>query len=297
LALNKGREWHDSVYQLVPTAAKGPSRSAAANSRPEQASQQRRQRQDQNLCFDEAIRIDGIVHRILGPIHSGGAMHADPDWRVHRAVLSGRLPGPLLDEVDSLANDIEESQFAAHEISNWLSKHVATNDVLPELAALLKRLNDSLQNVASATNTLRGRLTEPIGKFPAGRPLTSWEYHLLAGEDVFSAFADRFPMGTAKAMGVSPVTDFDAFAMASYDDDKRWVYINPIEKPKPSRSDMSAYLGEGHVGMRFGTAPEDLDLEALRPEQRAFFERYRPDIYARFRRGSPQVSEVGRLAA
>jgi len=209
-------------------------------------------------------------------------MHADPDWRIHRAVLNSRLPGPFLQEVESLANGIEDSQLAAEEIRNWLLKHAAADDLPPELASLLKRLNDSLQHVGSATITLRGWLTEPIGKFLAGRPLTSWEYHLLAGEGVFSAFADRFPMGTAKGMGLSPVDDFEAFSMACYEDEKQWQYINPHEEPR-----REIHFGAGTVGMRFGAAPEDLDLEGLRPEQRAFFEQHRPEIYARFRRGSP----------
>lgn len=64
--------------------------------------------------------------------------------------------------------------------------------------------------------------------------------------------------------------------MLCYEDGDRRAYINPWETPR----------APGVVRMRFGIPPEEARLESLRPEQREFFQKYLPEVYARLGRGT-----------
>jgi hypothetical protein len=79
--------------------------------------------------------------------------------------------------------------------------------------------------------------------------------------------------GTAKALGLSPVTDPEAFAMLFYEDNDRLCYINPAERPREAHT----------LRFRFGRPPEELSRSSLRPEQHKFFKRYLPSLYKRFK--------------
>jgi hypothetical protein len=97
-----------------------------------------------------------------------------------------------------------------------------------------------------------------------GYKLTDEEFYLIAAMGAIS--------GLGKGLGISPMTDAEAFAMMYYEDDSKRGYINPEEGPRVL----------GRVRLRFGIPPEEIRRSSLRPEQREFFARYVPSYYARF---------------
>jgi hypothetical protein len=156
----------------------------------------------------------------------------------------------------------------------WLWDNVVGSDVLPRempepVRRSLQQLHLNIEQIyqlsADADEHLR---LVPIHKLIRGLPLTREQYYRLATMGILE--------GTAKALGIDDVDDYDAFQMLCYEDERLYTYINP-DAPLRQQRDTRA-------GVRFGRPPEELRLGALRPEQHDFFAKYLPDILARFQR-------------
>lgn len=141
--------------------------------------------------------------------------------------------------------------------STSLADGVAPTEVRERLDALQRALETSRVALSSG----------PREKFMRGARLTAEEFYLsrLAGI--------AFPW--AQSFGVGAAHDAEAFDHHFYEDDERVGYINPARSTKTDASESHSLLG---------IAPENVRVDALRPAQREFWERYSPTVFARFRR-------------
>lgn len=112
-----------------------------------------------------------------------------------------------------------------------------------------------------------------------GRPLTREEFHLAMAFGVLNF--------TNKNCGLSEFDDYDVFANFCYEDEERFAYIMPEQRPLSS--ERLGDTGSGKVRACIigpGLPPEEIHWDRLRPEQRAFFERNIPEVAARFNRST-----------
>ena len=125
----------------------------------------------------------------------------------------------------------------------------------------------------------------PASAFNSGQQLSREEYLIV------QAIAGESAKGTPsnKSVGLSEWDDYEVYSMFLYEDDERYCYINPSLDPLPPPSQsMDDYLGAGRLTWRFGAAPENLCLDALRPERHRFFRKHLPEVYRRFNRRHPE---------
>ncbi|HEX5436477.1 MAG TPA: hypothetical protein VFW98_04930 [Gemmatimonadaceae bacterium] len=173
-----------------------------------------------------------------------------------------------------IAAAADQGMNALQQVTTWLSRNVVADDVLPredpprELAPAIESLRAALENIRRARSDAFERfVTGPLERFVRGFELTAEQYYLLGAMGAIR--------GTAKDLGLSPVDDFEAFALLHYEDNDWEGYINPSLQPRVPGSDKA--------GLRFGRSPEELPRARLRPEQSEFFRRYLPEVFARFR--------------
>ncbi|HEY3382614.1 MAG TPA: hypothetical protein VGK32_12645 [Vicinamibacterales bacterium] len=139
----------------------------------------------------------------------------------------------------------------------------------PNASDLRPELGNRLSEIRSRCETLFHRLVwEPTGRLTSGLPLSREQYHLLAAQGC--TWADN------KMVGLSPYTDFEVAEFFDYEDEERSCRIDPALPLPP-----------GQIKLKFGVSPEKLRFNALRPEQRRFFEEHLPEVAARFAREAP----------
>ncbi|HXB67508.1 MAG TPA: hypothetical protein VNY05_04655 [Candidatus Acidoferrales bacterium] len=163
-----------------------------------------------------------------------------------------------------------------------LWQNVVADDVFPrslpvEVESLFSSLHQEIEAIERASSKALDRCRDlPVHLALKGRMLSREQYHLLA--------ATGFAITSAESIGLSEVDDYEIFALFCYEDDERFCYINPLEKPRSP--------GEG-IKIRFGVPPEELSVGNLRPEQVSFFEKRLPHILARFRDARPEPAREG----
>jgi hypothetical protein len=96
---------------------------------------------------------------------------------------------------------------------------------------MFERLNKVDSSAAAAFDRYSAR---PCAKTMKGYKLRDEEFYLIAAMGAIS--------GIAEGLGISPMTDAEAFAMMHYEDDSKRGYINPEEGPREP----------GRVRLRFG---------------------------------------------
>jgi hypothetical protein len=133
----------------------------------------------------------------------------------------------------------------------------------------LLRADDELRVIERHVEQALARYqAEPVTKLAKGLPLEREEFHIVMA-------AGLFDQGFTKALGLSPVDDYEAFSFLHYETDTGQGYINPLTEQDPPFPTTVE---------RFGRPPEEIDILHLSPEQAEFFRRYVPDIFTRFRR-------------
>src|SRR5215471_10487347 len=169
---------------------------------------------------------------------------------------------------------LEPLDGVLEDIHRWLWRNVVVHDCLPrelpdEIDRLLSRLGSGLHAGKSAASEAFQRFSGgPTGKFLAGMRLSEEEFYILNGIAVASS---DFPRNTANGLGLTDVTDYEAFSMLYYEDDRRYGYINPEETPKKP----------GYFRWGLGIIPESVCTKFLRPEQDTFLRRRIPALFAR----------------
>lgn len=85
---------------------------------------------------------------------------------------------------------------------------------------------------------------------------------------------------TAKGLKICPVDDYEVYQHCCYENEEMVCFVDPDENPPVETVDKKT--GHTLVRLRVARSPEELEAKCLRPEQRRFFEKYRPDALARF---------------
>ena len=93
-----------------------------------------------------------------------------------------------------------------------------------------------------------------------------------------------FGLFTAKSMGVSPIDDFEAYRLGVYEDDVSVCFMDPNETPD-TVTVINKRTGRERVRIRLAQSPEECAIRYLRPEQRSFYTKHRPDVLARMQSG------------
>ena len=172
-------------------------------------------------------------------------------------------------QLRDLGRAIEPMKRALRDLDQWLWEHCKCDGSLPlEVAESLQRLTDGLEATDCATRAAFERFCDnPNRKFIFGGPkLTEEEFGILYAMGVLR--------NTAYCLGVSEVTDYEAYSMLWYEDDHRRGFINPEEEPLPP----------GRFKVEIGILPESVRIESLRPGQEEFLRTRVPSLYARFTR-------------
>ena len=147
-------------------------------------------------------------------------------------------------------------------------------DTGADVQPLVSQLQEMMQEIRQTADHLCETLVVGPAKkvFSIDRiNLSSEQYHLL------QAAGAAFP--TVKSWGICDVDDFELYAMCVYEDDEKVCFMAPDETPEVDTFDEKT--GRGRIRLRMACSPEELKLKHLRPEQRAFFEKYRPDVIQR----------------
>jgi len=165
---------------------------------------------------------------------------------------------------------------ALRDLANWLSDNVVANDVIPRempepVRKLLHTLGQGLDKSLSNARVIDESVAMgPAVKLTWGHLLTREEYYLLLAR----LSVDGGALTTGKDLGLSSFNDFEIFSLLHYDNDQKQGYVD-FGPPRATRKKGTAF---------FGTPPEEIPLGCLRPEQKEFFQRNLPEIFARFKR-------------
>ena len=162
----------------------------------------------------------------------------------------------------------------------WVNRNVVASDVIPrqfpiELDRLFQILDESLKQVATGVGEIDDSITRALIFAIGGRHLNREQFHLISALGGLSY--------SNKSAGLSEYDDYEIFQHFCYESDNEHGYITPGRKALPP----PVMIGQTtHISARVGPewAPEDIPWDRLRSEQRVFFERYVPDVVARFKR-------------
>lgn len=153
-------------------------------------------------------------------------------------------------------------------------------DALDQLKNLVLRMHRGADLLAKVLHRL------PVAKaFSADRlNITEQQYWLLCAVG-FNGFF------TARSLGVSPISDYEAYQLCVYEDDKVVAFLDPDETPPPPPRRNGR---KKTIAVHLALSPEEVDPAYLRPEQIDFFKKYRPDVLPRLgklkREGRDQAS-------
>jgi hypothetical protein len=176
---------------------------------------------------------------------------------------------------------ISKSTGAAISLLHGLAKHllggVEPDDDIPDsempndLSHILRNLDQELMNIEKINRDLRDYFCSlPVRKLLTGLPLTREQFYLLAATGAIT-----IPSGS----GEDPYKEFMYYL---YEDNDTCGYINLAETPLEQRINMEDDGWETEPRMSLGVIPEDVNVSCLDVDQREFFKKYRPELYARF---------------
>jgi len=121
---------------------------------------------------------------------------------------------------------------------------------------------------AAAADAFEKYSAAPSARLLSGYPLSREEYYSVA--------AVAGPVMTQARLGLSDLEDYQVFCFMCYEDADWRGYINPALEPRDPQSRL--------IGARFGRPPEECYENALRADQREFFQERLPAVYKRFKR-------------
>ena len=167
----------------------------------------------------------------------------------------------------TLAEHLARISGTAESVARMLKQlqedEISMTDFRESLPTLIHDV-ERLHKVARAVN--ERMVHRPALKVWRGKPLTEQEYYFMRAAGVL--------MNSAHQLGLSPVDEYELHRHFCYEDDQKFCYVHPGPKPKKSRG--------RRIQLKVGCVPEQLSAQHLRPEQKAFFEEYLPELLARF---------------
>jgi hypothetical protein len=159
----------------------------------------------------------------------------------------------------------------------WMDENL---EVLRNLKEVIDRLNslqhklsgpkldmimgviEKAENAHRASDEVRRRYCQaPVEKLIMGETLTREEYYLLRAMEVVKCF-------------LGELDEYETSCMFHYQD-QEWSGLIDLDEYRPKAAKLRIH------GLRH---PEQLRLQALRPEQKEFFEEHCPEILSRFQK-------------
>jgi hypothetical protein len=168
----------------------------------------------------------------------------------------------LSELADSAISTLSDFEKDSGEIVKAPDSEQPLREQLWEMKWLVSKLHENLVAAPVRTAFSYGRLN-----------LTERQYWLL--------LADGLELFTAKKLGISPVSDYDCYKMCVYKNEQEVCFMDPDETPEVETVDRKT--GHKRIRFRLARSPEELEAKHLRPEQREFFKKYRPDVLARLK--------------
>ena len=168
---------------------------------------------------------------------------------------------------------LQNHQQTCGQVKVYLEKLENACEAGEDVAVLVRQLRKvTLQACREAEQLCEVLFESPVRRiFSADRVnVTEQQLQLAraAGLDCF----------TAKSLGVSPITDYEAYRLCVYEDDQIVWFWHPDEPPpSPPRHEGNTITVRGRAAL----SPEEVDPDHLRPEQIEFFTKYRPDVLPR----------------
>ena len=140
---------------------------------------------------------------------------------------------------------------------------------------------ESLRGQLHKIKSLAFKLHETLISNPI-RTAFSKDRISLSEQDYWLLRAQGLKLFTAKRVGISPVSDYEVYKNCIYEDEEKVCFLDPDETSEVETVDKKT----GHIKIRFriSRSPEELELKHLRPEQKEFFAKYRPDVLARLKK-------------
>ncbi len=174
-----------------------------------------------------------------------------------------------------------------HDWTRMLQQHAETCEQLKARIARLERVCENDEDVAGVVRQLNrivlqtcreaDELSRVLHESPVRRIFSADRLNVTE-EQLLLARAAGFSCFTAKSLGVSPISDYEAYRLCVYEDDERVWFIHPDEPPpSPPRHEGNTIIVRGKAAL----SPEEVDVAHFRPEQVEFFTKYRPDILPR----------------
>ncbi len=142
-----------------------------------------------------------------------------------------------------------------------------------DIRSLLARIRDEMGQITKETHDLHETMViRPIRRmFSPDRLNVTEQQYLLARAAGFNSF-------TTKSLGVSPISDYEAYRLCVYEDDEIVWFWHPDQTPPgPDRHEGNIVVVRGKAAL----SPEEIDTAHLRPEQLEFIRKHRPDILPR----------------
>lgn len=115
--------------------------------------------------------------------------------------------------------------------------------------------------------------------------LTEKQYHIIC-----AAIGPFCP--TAQSLGLIDMSDLEVYQHCVYEDDGKVCFMDPEESPLDKAKDVGQ---SNSFRARMAVSPEECHVKHLRSEQRKFWKKFRPDVFARFR-GSGRDAESANTA-
>lgn len=172
-----------------------------------------------------------------------------------------------------LQNHRQNCELAWEDFKILLEEHERRRNI----KLLLRRFKEKIQQLrCDAVRLHETLIVEPAQKTLSleRANLTEQQYYLLRAAGI--------TMPTAKSLGISPVDDHEVYRHCIYKDDKQVCFLDPNENPVVETVDKKT--GCTKVRIRLAISPEEIELKHLRPEQREFFAKYRPDVLERIQK-------------
>jgi hypothetical protein len=151
-------------------------------------------------------------------------------------------------------------------------EEILDSELREEVFEVFRQLDHALARIEKTNSELRDYFCSlPVRKLLTGLPLTREEFYLLA-----AAGAVTIPSES----GEGP---YEEFMYYLYEDDEQSGYINLSETHLEQWVSVEANGWETEPSVTLGVVPEDVKTSCLGKDQKAFFKKYRPKLYARFK--------------
>ena len=183
--------------------------------------------------------------------------------------------GEWLADLRFAKSAIKSAEQAIKDVQAWLRQN-GTRRFPLELDQSFESLDKSLQNVATFIDAIDDTNTSLIIKAMSGQFLSREQFHLLSALGALNY--------TNKVAGLSEYDDYEVFQNFCYENDKVHAYITPDMEPLGPEVTIDGTTTFKVRAFNPGLPPEEIPWDRLKPEQRLFFERYLPDVAARFKR-------------